>query len=76
MVLSGIELPYQAVRYQIADAIDLVLHLGRAQGARVVQELIRIQRYDAEHDRYESEVLFSLDGAERRHGQRRIGAHA
>src|SRR5207302_10050539 len=34
---SGVELPYQAVRYQIADAIDLVLHLGRTQGARVVR---------------------------------------
>lgn len=35
VVQSGVELPYQAVRYQIADAIDLVLHLGRTQGARV-----------------------------------------
>ena len=33
VVQSGVELPYQAVRYQIADAIDLVLHLGRAHGA-------------------------------------------
>ena len=29
VVQSGIELPYQAVRYQIADMIHLVLHLGR-----------------------------------------------
>ena len=32
VVQSGVELPYQAVRYQIADAIDLVLHLGRRRG--------------------------------------------
>jgi pilus assembly protein CpaF len=63
VVQSGVELPYQAVRYQIADAIDLVLHLGRAQGARVVRELIRIHRYDAERDRYDPEVLFALHGA-------------
>jgi pilus assembly protein CpaF len=62
VVQSGVELPYQAVRYQIADSIDLVLHLGRAQGARVVRELIRIHRYDAERDRYDPEVLFSLHG--------------
>jgi hypothetical protein len=61
-VQSGVELPYQAVRYQIADALDLVLHLGRTQGARVVQQLIRINRYDAERDRYEANVLFSQDG--------------
>ena len=66
VVQSGVELPYQAVRYQIADAIDLVLHLGRTQGARVVRQLIRINRYDAERDRYEADVLFSQDGVEQR----------
>ena len=59
VVQSGIELPYQAVRYQIADAIDLVLHLGRVAGNRVVRELIRIDRYDAERDRYDHETLFA-----------------
>ena len=53
VVQSGVELPYQAVRYQIADAIDLVLHLVRRQGARVVEELIHVGRYDPERDRYE-----------------------
>jgi pilus assembly protein CpaF len=59
VVQSGIELPYQAVRYQIADAIDLVLHLGRVEGSRVVKELIRVGRYDVERDRYDHERLFS-----------------
>ena len=63
VVQSGVELPYQAVRYQIADAINLVLHL-RAHGARVVRELIRIGGYDAQHDRYETDTLFSQDVAE------------
>lgn len=60
VVQSGVELPYEAVRYQIADAIDLVLHLGRVEGNRVVKELIRIGRYDPEHDRYAHETLFAL----------------
>ncbi len=59
VVQSGVELPYQAVRYQIADAIDLVLHLGRRRGARVVRELIRVGRYDVTRDRYEHQDLFS-----------------
>ena len=46
VVQSGIELPYQAVRYQIADAIDLVLHLERRRGQRVVEELITVGRYE------------------------------
>jgi pilus assembly protein CpaF len=54
VVQSGVELPYQAVRYQIADAIDLVLHLARRQGTRVVDELIRVGRYNVERDQYET----------------------
>jgi len=70
VVQSGVELPYQAVRYQIADAINLVLHLGRTHGARVVRELIRISRYEAQHDRYDADVLFSQDVEERRPDER------
>ncbi len=58
VVQSGVELPYQAVRYQIADAIHLVMHLGRSQGARVVRQLLRITRYEVQRDRYETDVLF------------------
>lgn len=53
VVQSGVELPYQAVRYQIADAIDLVLHLVRRPGTRVVESLIGVGHYDAEPDRYD-----------------------
>jgi pilus assembly protein CpaF len=65
VVQSGIDLPYQAVRYQIADAIDLVLHLERGHGRRMVSELRRLQRYDAAHDRYDSDVMFSRHTTER-----------
>jgi pilus assembly protein CpaF len=57
VVQSGVELPYQAVRYQIADAIHLVLHLDRRHGARVTREVLRVGRYDAPHDRYDVEDL-------------------
>jgi pilus assembly protein CpaF len=53
VVQSGVELPYQAVRYQIADAIHLVLHLDRRRGTRVTKELLHVGRYDAGHDRYD-----------------------
>jgi pilus assembly protein CpaF len=62
VVQSAVELPYQAVRYQIADAIDLVLHLGRRDGARVVEELLKVGRYDAPRDGYDSVVLFHAAG--------------
>lgn len=60
VVQSGVELPYQAVRYQIADAINLVLHLGRHRGARVVEQLLRVGRYDAQHDEYDTVALLNF----------------
>jgi pilus assembly protein CpaF len=56
---SGIDLPYPAVRRQIADGIDLVLHLARWRGARVVEDLVRVNDYDARCDRYELAPLVS-----------------
>ena len=58
VVQGGVDLPYQAVRHQIAGSIDLVLHLARDRGRRVAQELIKIKRYRVEHDDYETSVLF------------------
>ena len=45
LLQAGMDLPYQAIRVQEADAINLVLHLGRVHGRRTVTELVRVRRY-------------------------------
>jgi pilus assembly protein CpaF len=57
VVQSGVELPYQAVRAQIGDAIDLVVHLERFHGMRHIAEVRRVLRYDAARDAYESHAV-------------------
>ena len=43
MVLMGIELPMEAVRRQIASAVDIIIHLGRLRdGARKVTEICEV----------------------------------
>jgi pilus assembly protein CpaF len=54
---AGVELPYQAIRFQAADAINLVMHLSRHRGVRTVSELIQVKRYDANQDRYDIDAL-------------------
>jgi hypothetical protein len=49
---SGIELPYQAVRLGIAECLQVLVHLDRRQGQRVVRQIVRLQRYDAASDTY------------------------
>lgn len=56
---GGVELPYRAIRQQIADAIHVVLHLSRTQRRRYVRELIRVGCYNGVRDSYELETLFT-----------------
>jgi len=50
---GGVDLPYPAIRMQIADAISSVVHLARAQGRRAVADAICISNYVAATDAYE-----------------------
>ena len=58
VLLSGIELPYRAIRSNIADALNLVIHTDRREGRRVVTQALRITRYDAAADQYQFETLY------------------
>ena len=49
---SGVELPYAAVRRQIAGAVGVVLHLERQQGRRRLTALIEVQGYDTARDEF------------------------
>jgi pilus assembly protein CpaF len=51
---SAVELPYAAVRRQIADAIGLVLHLERQHGKRRLSDLIEVKGYDTAKDEYQT----------------------
>ena len=72
VVQSDVELPYQAVRHQIADAVDLVLHLARWRGQRAVEELIQVGRYDVVRDRYDTTTLHATGEDSRRELQRTL----
>ena len=56
---AGVELPYAAIRANIADAIQFILHIERCNGVRRAAELIRIERYDASQDRYDTSIVYS-----------------
>jgi pilus assembly protein CpaF len=55
---SDIELPYHAIKSNIGDSINLLLHLERLGGHRRVSELVEIQHYDVDADRYELTTLY------------------
>jgi pilus assembly protein CpaF len=59
VMMSGIELPHHAIRRNIGDALDLLVHLSRRNGNRRVTEVIRLGQYDPKEDLYELETIFA-----------------
>ena len=50
---SGVDLPYPAIRYGIAECLQVLVHLERRGAQRVVTQLLRVHRYDAGNDKYD-----------------------
>lgn len=55
---SGVELPYIAIRRNIADALHFLLHIQRSKGQRFVSELLAIERYNQDNDQYVFKPVF------------------
>ena len=48
MVLTGMSLPLEAIRRQIASGIDIMIHLGRTgKGRRRVLEIVEVMGFSA-----------------------------
>ena len=57
LLQSGVELPYRAIRSNIADALNLLVHIERRQGRRMVTQVCSVRGYDSALDRYNLEVV-------------------
>ncbi len=55
---SGIDLPYAAIRANIAEVLSLIVHVERRKGRRFVAEVLQVKRYLPGEDRYELTALF------------------
>jgi len=56
---SGIELPYRAIKNNIADSLDILVHLERRPGQRFVSEITEISGYNPDLDRYDLKPVFT-----------------
>jgi pilus assembly protein CpaF len=52
--------PLPAIRQQIASTIDLVIHMARINGKRVLSEVAEIKSYIPDLGRYELDYLYKL----------------
>jgi pilus assembly protein CpaF len=50
---SGIELPYRSIKTNIADSLNVVVHIERRPGRRFVSEVLEINSYDPDSDLFD-----------------------
>jgi pilus assembly protein CpaF len=50
---SGVELPYRAIKTNIADSLNVVVQIERRPGRRFISEVLEINSYDPDADRFD-----------------------
>jgi hypothetical protein len=55
---AGVELPYAAIRSNIADAVNVLLHIERRQGRRYVADLLEVKSYDPANDKFQFITIY------------------
>src|SRR5207244_4505953 len=55
---SGVDLPYRAIKTNIADSLNIVVHLDRRPGRRYISEVLIINSYDPDADLFDYGAVF------------------
>ncbi len=62
---SGVELPYRAIKSHIADSIQVLVHIERRHGLRIVSDVLAVESYTLESDKYLFRVLYQASESEK-----------
>lgn len=55
---SGIEMPYRAIKTNIADSLNIIVQIERRPGSRYISEVLEIRGYHPETDQYELDRVY------------------
>jgi pilus assembly protein CpaF len=55
---SGVDLPYRAIKTNVGDSVNVVVHLERRPGRRLVSEVVEIHGYDPDKDEFNYGFIF------------------
>ena len=55
---SGVELPFRAIKTNIADSLNVVIHVERRPGRRYISEVLFVNGYDPDTDLFDYGAVF------------------
>jgi pilus assembly protein CpaF len=59
---SGIEIPYRAIKTNIADSLNVIVQIERRPGMRFVSQVLEINGYDPDTDHYDFRIIYEREG--------------
>jgi pilus assembly protein CpaF len=59
---SGVQMPHSAIKANIANALHCLVYIERRHSRRYVAEIIRLDGYDPDTDRYQTEHVYKRKG--------------
>jgi hypothetical protein len=60
---TGVELPYTAIKTNIGDSVNVIVHLERRPGRRFVSEVLEINGYNPDTDLFHYCAVFQKEEA-------------
>jgi pilus assembly protein CpaF len=60
---SGVEIPYRAIKTNIGDSVNVIIHLERRPGRRFVSEVLEINGYNPDTDLFDYCAIFQKEEA-------------
>jgi len=58
---SNVELPYRAIKSNIADSLNLLVHVARRPGRRFVSGVLEMAGYNPDADHYDLKQVFARE---------------
>ena len=55
---SGVEIPYRAIKTNIADSLNIIVQMDRRPGMRFVSEVLEIRGYSQDADQYDFDKVY------------------
>ncbi len=56
---SGVEMPYRAIKTNIADSLNIIVQIERRPGSRFISEVFEIRGYAQETDQYDLREIYA-----------------
>jgi pilus assembly protein CpaF len=58
---SGVELPYKAIKTNIGDSLEVLVHIERRPGKRFISQVLELNGYDPDADAFHHSVVFTKE---------------